>query len=176
MALILRKETPNIKRYKLKKEYKNLLMTIDALPGVHVQSTTLDKPFEKMKKGWNGLLIFLHIEECTQEGLFFLTRSVDRRYWEYGDRWKIQLSVGDTIYENGDRPIVYQIFRPFLDGDTEEIILSECEDLIENLAYHFNHDGFMIGYDMDKTKYKQSRLHWTKEAWDRETQLNDLGI
>ena len=49
MALILRKETPNITRYKLKKEYKDLLMAIDALPGVHVQSTTLDKPFDKSR-------------------------------------------------------------------------------------------------------------------------------
>ena len=61
MGLILRKETVNISRYKLKKEYKDMLMAIQALPGVHVQSTTLDKSFNKMKSGWNGLLIFLHI-------------------------------------------------------------------------------------------------------------------
>ena len=62
MSLVLRKETADITRYKMKPEYKNLLMAFQALPGVHVTGTVLDKSFDRIKKGWTGVLIFLHIE------------------------------------------------------------------------------------------------------------------
>lgn len=174
MGMILRKETPDITRYKLKKEYKDLLMAIQALPGVHVQSTTLDKPFNKMKSGWNGLLIFLHIEECTQEGLFFLTRCLDRRYWEHGNKWRIELEVGDVEYPNGDRPITYMIFRPLQDGDTEQTILDECKSLIDNMNEHFNHDAFMnhSGFSMNKEEYYLV----DETAFDRRIKLENLGL
>jgi hypothetical protein len=172
MGMILRKETPDINRYKLKKEYKDLLMAIQALPGVHVQSTTLDKSFNKMKSGWYGLLIFLHIEECTQEGLFFLVRSINRRYWEHGNKWRIELDCGDVEYINGDRPISYSIFRPFQDGDTEQTILDECKSLLDSMNNHFNIDSFMKGFNMDKNEY-----HLVDEvAFDRRVKLENLGL
>jgi hypothetical protein len=52
MTLVLRKETTDITRYKMKTEYNNLLMAFQALPGVHVTSTVLDKSFSRIKKGW----------------------------------------------------------------------------------------------------------------------------
>ncbi len=172
MGSVLRKETPNITRYKLKPEYKNLLMAFDALPGVHVTSSNLDKSFDRIQSGWNGILIFLHIEECTQEGLFFLVRCMDRRYWEFANKWRIELEVGDTEYPNGDRPIVYQIFRPFQDGDSEEVIKDECKSLLSNMMHHFNHDNFMTGYNMNRKEY-----HLVDDvAFDRRVKLNDLGI
>lgn len=168
MTLILRKETPNITRYKLKPQYKNLLMSIEALPGVHVISAT----FDKMNKHLKGLLIFLHIEEGKQEGLFFLTRSIDRRYWEFGNKWQIQMEVGDTLYENGDRPITYFIWRAFEDSDTEQTILDECKSLTDNMNHHFNHDGFMKSFNMKSEGY-----HVVDEvAFERRTKLEDLGI
>ena len=174
MGLILRKETENVSRYKLKKEYKDLLMTIEALPGVHVTSTILDKTFKNIKEKWNGILIFLHIEECTQEGLFFLTRCTDRRYWEHGNKWRIELEVGDVEYRNGDRPITYMIFRPFQDGDTEQILLDECKSLIHNMNEHFNHDGFMnhSGFNMNKEEYYLV----DETAFDRRVKLEKLGL
>ena len=39
MGLILRKETSDITRWRMRPEYKKLLMAIQALPGVHVTST-----------------------------------------------------------------------------------------------------------------------------------------
>lgn len=172
MGLILRKETRNITRYKLKKEYKDLLMTFDALPGVHVLSTILDKSFDKMKERWSGLLIFIHIEEYTQEGLFFLTRCIDKRYWEHGNKWRVELEVGDTEHLNGDRPITYMIFRPFQDGDTEQNILDECKSLVHNMNHHFNNDAFMKGFNMDRNEY-----HLVDEtAFDRRVKLENLGL
>ena len=179
MSLVLRKETADITRYKMRPEYKNLLMALQALPGVHVTSTTLDGPFDRIKearrygmKGWNGVLIFLHIEECTQEGLFFLTRCLDRRYWEYGNKWRIELEVGDVEHLNGDRPINYNLFRPFQEGDNEQIIIDECISLFDNMMYHFNHDNFMTHYNMNKEEY-----HLVDEvAFDRRIKLENIGI
>ena len=172
MALILRKETTNISRYKLKKEYKDLLMTIEALPGVHVTSTILDKTFTNIKEKWNGILIFLHVEECTQEGLFFLTRCMDRRYWEHGNKWRIELEVGDVEHLNGDRPINYNLFRALQEGDNEQIIIDECKSLFDNMMDHFNHDNFMTHFNMDRKEY-----HLVDEvAFDRRVKLENIGI
>ncbi len=172
MGLVLRKETPNITRYKLKPEYKNLLMAFDALPGVHVTSSNLDKSFDRIKKGWNGILIFIHIEECTQEGLFFLARCMDRRYWEHGHKWRIELEVGDVEHMNGDRPINYNLFRVFQEGDNEQVIIDEFKSLHDNMMHHFNHDNFMTGYNMNRKEY-----HLVDDvAFDRRVKLNDLGI
>ena len=174
MGLILRKETTNVSRYKLKKEYKDMLMAIEALPGVHFTNTILDKTFMNIKEKWNSVLIFLHIEECTQEGLFFLTRCMDRRYWEHGNKWRIELEVGDVEYPNGDRPITYMIFRPLQDGDTEQILLDECKSLVNNMNAHFNHDGFMnhSGFNMNKEEYYLI----DETAFDRRVKLEKLGL
>ena len=172
MSLILRKETPDITRYKLKPEYKNLLMAIQALPGVHVTSSNLDSSFDKIKKKWNGVLVFLHIEECCQEGLFFLARCMDRRYWEHGHKWRIELEVGDVEHMNGDRPINYNLYRPFQEGDNEQVIIDEFKSLLDNMMHHFNHDGFMDLYNMDRKEY-----HIVEEvAFNRREKLEDLGI
>jgi hypothetical protein len=168
MALILRKETADITRYKMDPEYKNLLMAFQALPGIHFIGTNLDKP----KSGWNGVLIFLHIEECTQEGLFFLTRCMDRRYWEHGNKWRIELEVGDVEHLNGDRPINYNLFRALQEGDNEQIIIDECKSLFDNMMDHFNHDNFMTHFNMNKEEY-----HLVDEtAFDRRVKLENLGI
>ena len=172
MSLVLRKETSDITRYKMNQEYKNLLMAIQALPGVHVTGTVLDKSFDSIKKGWNGVLIFLHIEECTQEGLFFLTRCMDRRYWEHGKKWRIELEAGDNEHLNGDRPINYNLFRPFQECDNEQIIIEECKSLFNNMMEHFNHDNFMTHFNMDRKEY-----HLVDEvAFDRRVKLENIGI
>ncbi len=158
----------------MNKTYELLIDTINSLPGIEIGSHIFDKEFSYIKSNWSGVFLFFHSHQLDPEGLFFLTRCLDRRYFQHGHKWTIQLSVGDMKYDNGDRPIAYQIFRPFLDGDTEEVILSECLDLVENLAYHFNHEGFMTGYDMDRGKYKDSRLQWTKEAWERKNKLDKI--
>ena len=170
--MILRKETANITRYRLKTEYKNLLMAIQALPGVHIISSILDKPFDRIKSGWNGALIFLHIEEFTQEGLFFLVRCIDKRYWEHGHKWRIELSVSDSEHLNGDRPILYHIFRPFQEGDCEQDIIDECKSLNDNMMYHFNHESFMKEFKMNKEEY-----HLVDEvAFDRRVKIENLGL
>lgn len=158
------------------KEVEQLIDIISKLPGVEVTGHILNKSFDQIKSKWSGPIIFLHIDEGEVEGLFFLTRVLDKRYFQHGHLWRIELSVGDLNYNNGDRPITYQIFRPLIGIETEETLIKEYGDLIENMVYHFNHDAFMDCYRMCREKYSNSRLHWTNEAWTRKDKLNRLGI
>jgi hypothetical protein len=153
----------------MKELYKQLTETIKALPGVEVSGDNLSNSFTKIKSGWGGLYIFFHSSERDAEGLFFLTRSMDSRYWECGHLWRIELSCGDQIHQNGDRPITYNIYRPFTENETEDQIDKEINLLIENMHYHFHHDNFMSGFNMDRTKYDL-------KEWKREMKLNDLGL
>ncbi len=153
----------------MKELYKKLNQTINSLPGIELTGSNLTKPFDEIKSGWNGLLLFFYSSEKDAEGLFFLTRCIDRRYWEFGDLWRIELSCGDVTHPNGDRPITYNIFRKIQKQETEEQIDKEVKSLIDNMHYHFHHDNFMSGYNMDRTKYDL-------KEWKREMKLNDLGL
>jgi len=153
----------------MKELYKNLNQTINSLPGIELTGSNLTKTFDEIKSSWNGLLLFFYSSEKDAEGLFFLTRCIDRRYWEFGDLWRIELSCGDVTHPNGDRPITYNIFRKIQKRETEEQIDKEVKSLIDNMHYHFHHDNFMSGYNMDRTKYDL-------KEWKREMKLNDLGI
>ena len=153
----------------MKELYKNLNQTISSLPGIELTGSNLTKTFDEIKSSWNGLLLFFYCSEKDAEGLFFLTRCIDRRYWEFGDLWRIELSCGDVTHPNGDRPITYNIFRKIQKQETEEQIDKEVKSLIDNMHYHFHHDNFMSGYNMDRTKYDL-------KEWKREMKLNDLGI
>lgn len=158
------------------KEVEQLIDIISKLPGVEVTSHILDKPFNEVKLGWSGPLIFLHIDEAEAEGLFFLTRVLDKRYFKHGHLWRIELYCSDTPYKNGDRPISYQIFRPLIGFESEETLIREYNDLIKNMVLHFNDDVFMLGYNMNRRKYTNSRLHWTEKFWLRKEKLGELGF
>ena len=160
----------------MKPEYELLISLIDSLPGIKVIGQVLDKPYQQMVSGWGGPMIFFHSNEKDTEGLFFLTRCLDNRYWQYGHTWRIELSVGDSIHHNGDRPLTYHIFRPLTGIESEETLLTECRDLISNMCYHYNHEGFMTGFGMNKKKYNNSRFLYSDIAWDRKNKLEDLGI
>ncbi len=153
----------------MKELYKQLTKTIEALPGIEITGHNISHSFSNIKSRWHGFYIFFHCSERDAEGLFFLTRCMDSRYWKYGHHWRIELSCGDQMHQNGDRPITYNIYRPFIEEETEEEIDKEIEDLIDNMHYHFHHDAFMSGFNMDRTKYDL-------KEWKREMKLNDLGL
>jgi len=153
----------------MKELYKQLTQTIESLPGIKVNGSNLSNSFDKIKIRWPGIYLFFISDEKDAEGLFFLTRSIDSRYWEFGNLWRIELSCSDQMHQNGDRPITYNIFRPLIEEETEEEIDKEIESLINNMHYHFHHDNFMTGYNMDRTKYDL-------KEWKREMKLNDLGL
>lgn len=153
----------------MKELYKQLTETINSLPGIETNGDNLSNSFDKIKSNWGGVMIFFYSDEKEAEGLFFLTRCIDARYWEWGNLWRIEITVGDQIHTNGDRPITYNIYRPFIENETEDQIDKEINSLIDNMNYHFHHDNFMSGYNMDRRKYDL-------KEWRREIKLNDLGI
>ena len=153
----------------MKELYKQLTETINSLPGIETTGSNLSNSFDMIKSSWSGCYIFFFSDEKDAEGLFFLTRCIDSRYWEFGHRWRIELTCGDQIHSNGDRPITYNIFRPFPENETEDQIDKEIKSLIDNMHYHFHHDNFMSGFNMDRTKYDL-------KEWKREMKLNDLGL
>jgi hypothetical protein len=153
----------------MKDLYKKLVDTINSLPGIDLNGHNLTHSFEEISSRWGGLCLFFYSDEKDTEGLFFLTRSMDTRYWEFGNLWRIEITCGDQIHPNGDKPITYNIYRPFTENETEEDIDKEIESLIDNMKYHFEHDGFMTGYNMNRKKYGL-------KDWLRSMKLKDLGI
>ena len=161
---------------------EQLIEIINRLPGIEVvcisdpddNKQPIKCTSSNIHRG--GFTIFFHVDEGEQEGLFFLTRCVDGRYFQYGLNWRIQLSVGDVLHRNGDRPITYELKRIPLQDDTEEDLQDECKALVDNMSYHFNHVGFVELYNMNKDKYKISRLHYTATSWNRKSVIENLGI
>lgn len=79
-------------------------------------------------------------------GLFFLTRCVDHRYWKYGYLWKIELTVGDTIFKDGSLPTHYMLNSgPIVGEDAYE----QANDLHKNMKHHLNHKNFIEGYKLE---------------------------
>lgn len=148
---------------------RNLVEVINSLPGIEITNDNLSYDFDMIKSNWEGIYIFFNSEEKEREGLFFLVRSMDCRYWEFGHLWRIELSCSDTIKPNGDLPITYNIYRPITKEDDMDKIEKEIESLIASLNYHFHNDSFINGYNMDRSKY-------TLKEWERQNKLNNLGI
>ena len=157
----------------MKELYNQLIETIKSVPGIEISGHNL---IDSSKH--NGLYIFFHSNEKDPEGLFFITRSIDMRYWEYGHTWRIELTVADSPHENGDRPLTYQIYRPLIEEETLSEIDLEIQSLINNMNYHYNHDAFMKAYNMDNDKYGLwiTNTEGSLTEWRRDRKLNEIGI
>ena len=157
----------------MKELYNQLIETIKSVPGIEISGHNL---IDSSKH--NGLYIFFHSNEKDPEGLFFITRSIDMRYWEYGHTWRIELTVADSPHENGDRPLTYQIYRPLIEKETLTEIDLEIQSLIDNMNYHYNHDAFMKAYNMDKDKYGLWITNPERALleWRRDRKLKEIGI
>jgi len=167
MGLILRKDL--ITQIK-SKEILNTMMAINAIPGIHILSNNLGHRYNMIKKNWGKIHIFIHSEEGYTDGLFFLSRCVDRRYWEHGSSWKITIQVGDELHVNGDRPIVYVLERELNDSDNEDLILLEFESMYDNIQEHFWNDNFISGYNINREDF-----HIVDEiAWERDKKLEKI--
>jgi len=119
------------------KEVVDLCDAMNALPGIKTIDSCCghdETPFG----------IFFRVS--SEEGLFFLTRCVNRRYWKYGGLWKIELSVGDR-YESGNLlPVIYHLHSGIIVG---EDAYNQAKDLIKNMNAHLNVWAFLKGYDLD---------------------------
>jgi hypothetical protein len=96
--------------------------------------------------GKETFTIFFRVQNYKQ-GLFFLTRCADPRYWEYGNDWSLTLRVGDIPYEDNEDnlPIVYLLESKVMGDEAYK----QAESLLENMVYHLNHSNFINLFNLD---------------------------
>lgn len=123
----------------------HLCDAICALPGV----TTVESCCGHGKESFQ---VFIEVDTAVHPaaGLFFLTRCVDRRYWEYGHLWNFELHVADLSL-SGRLPIVYYLHSGNVVG---EEAYKQAESLLENMNYHLNHVNFCRGFNLDVRQFK----------------------
>ena len=96
------------------------------------------------------------------EGLFFLTRCVDRRYWEFGRLWSITLSSGDT--KECGLPTFFNLAScSYVCGDVPQVSMGEnaymqAKDLIGNMHHNLNNSAFMDEFGIVAEKFVRTEL------------------
>lgn len=137
---------PKILKSNLKSRPRNsaqkLCTTLDSLPGI--------KTFCSLGDAKYGISIWFSVTNSKQ-GLFFLTRCVDNRYWDYGGIWKIELTVGD-MYTNKKLPVHYHLHSGSMKGREA---YKQAQSLIDNMNYHLNHKNFIKCFGLNIDKFKQ---------------------
>lgn len=123
-----------------------LVNRLKSLKGIDVFYTNYQS-----SKDINDAPLSIWFNVTDNEGLFFLTRCVDRRYWEYGHIWGIDLSVGDIVVNNL-LPITYRLHSGSSIFDTN----TQIESLINNMDYHAKHINFIKGFKLDISGYYNS--------------------
>jgi len=131
------------------KEVVDICDAINSLPGL--------KTFESCSgHNKNPMRIFFYVVDFTQkgeQGLFFLTRCVDKRYWEYGDKWKIELCVGDQ-----SKITKYPTTFLLHSGESKGIdCYEQSKSLIDNMNHHLNIESFIRGYKINLNNFKISK-------------------
>lgn len=133
-------------------DFSKLVDVIGSLPGISNVSSNVDY-FDKNE----SLRIFFYVSK-TDNGLFFLTRCCDRRYWKFGNSWKIELSVGDQY--DKILPVTYMLSSCDVKGINA---YAQSIDLIENMNHHLNHDNFLIAYNLNRDTFKRNYISYMRK-------------
>lgn len=115
---------------------------MNCLPGVWTASSCCGHGREPFR-------VFFDIDprdDPRLEGLFFLVRCTERRYWKYGHLWNISLGVGDIVRNDGSLPMSFMLQST----DKGEEAYAQAQSLVENMRYHLNHEAFCKIIDVDK--------------------------
>lgn len=117
------------------KRMLKLLDAVNALPGIRIFCTTINDV--------QPIMIWFNVDtDIKPQGLFFLTRCVDQRYWTFGGKWKISLTIGDQP----PLPIHYCLTSGYGKGEEAK---EQAESLLENMHHHLNHKSFMKGFNLN---------------------------
>jgi hypothetical protein len=129
-----------------------LLNTINAIPGINILNWG---HYSQNNLNNEKVVIFFHYETISDnDGLFFLLRSVDRRYFNFDV--DIKMSVSDLKHKNGDLPIIYEIHIQNQKYATiEDIIIY----MVNSMNSNINHDNFIKSYDIDLSKFSIRTLN-----------------
>lgn len=140
-------------------EVIELCNAINSLPGLRTTESCCGHstgPFE----------IYFEVDgAASMEGLFFLTRAADRRYWKYGYLWEIKLSVGDTPHGHVLPTCFTLSSGPIMGEDA----FAQADDLLDNMIYLLNHKEFISGFGLDLSKINHKFTYISKNGANART-------
>ena len=116
-------------------EAVDLCNAINALPGMKTTESCCGH-------GKYPFIVFFRIG-VSDQGMFFLARCQDNRYWKFGDRWSIKTSVAD-VTDDGSLPLTFCLESL----DKGKVAYDQANDLIRNMNYHL-----IKGYNLDLSKF-----------------------
>lgn len=145
---------------------------LNGLPGIEV----ISYHFDGLKQvDGSYMTIFLHVFESNHDGLFLLTRAIDKRY-SHGV-WTVTLSSGDQNYENGDKPITYLLKNEHVFAFEVHEIGGHIEELIDNMHYLKNNANYMMQYSLIPEDFEHiQELKQYRKTWQRQSTLDGIGI
>lgn len=134
-------------------EVIELCNSINALPSLRTTSSCCGH-------GSAPFMIWIECDGKTLDGLFFLTRCVDRRYFEHGWDWQIELEVGDIA--RGDiLPIHFVLCSGYYHGKKKVVgqkAYDQATNLVENMNHHLNHENFMKGFNLNIDNFERTNI------------------
>lgn len=114
-------------------EVEELCDALNTLPGVRTTESCCGHSLEPFR-------IYFSVDGAeSMQGLFFLARCVDRRYWRHGYLWGIEVSVADAS-RDGSLPLVFLLHSGPIVGDDA---YAQADSLVENMTQHLNHSAFL---------------------------------
>lgn len=116
-----------------------LASTVNSLPGIQVTHA--------FHHSGQGPTLLFDLDEMESSGLFFLGRSIDRRYFKWGKFWEIKVSITDHSPQK-KFPIVYELITEADD------YISSIKELTIHINELYQHEKFMEIYSYDKDKFK----------------------
>lgn len=148
-------------------EIRPLMYSLNALSGIKLNSwVRYDKKY----------IIFFNIDNKDEldvkfgdknaplsQGLFLLTRSIDRRYFNM--EVDIRLSVAD-LYEDKILPTVYELH---IEEDEQYTIQDKVSGLVDNMNFHLNNSSFVDYYEIDL-----SLFHITDQRTERSEKISTI--
>ena len=123
-----------------------LCNALNCLPGVDTISSCCG----------HGIDPFSIYFKCDSKlSLRFLGRCIDRRYWQYGANWRIELDNSDVNYN-------YPVFNMrsigywgkelrFTVGNDACV---QANDFIKNMEIHLNHEAYIKAFIKDLSRFK----------------------
>lgn len=146
MLILKPKDSDIISKYSLLQEYKDLLMTINALPGIDIITFNVNRDFDDIKYCYGKILIFFHVDKNKEQGLFLLANAIN---YENSEFWEIKLSTSGRIYDGSSLPISYILSLGIKEGVKENDILHEIKELHKQLNCLVNNKNFIDYYRID---------------------------
>jgi hypothetical protein len=129
----------------------DLLDTINAIPGININNCGY---YKKSSLYDEKIIIFFNYDNKSDDGLFFLLRCIDRRYFNFDV--DIKMSVSDLNHKNGGLPINYEIHV-----QNEKYANIDCiiNNMINSMNNYINDEFFFKGYGMDISNFSVRTLN-----------------